>query len=76
VETRLIAMPRCLFRRLCPFWREIALLVDRMECEGGGSDQRRIGQFGTNFSANEAGYALMAVIIAGTPMMFMTRVML
>ncbi|PSL12165.1 hypothetical protein CLV88_102507, partial [Shimia abyssi] len=29
METRLIAMPVCLYLRFCPFWREIGISADR-----------------------------------------------
>ena len=76
METRLIAMPTVVldvcvrFGVRSSFWRARWI--------GGSVVASRDGSgiFGVNFRANEVSYAFIAAIIAGMPMMFMTRVIL
>lgn len=66
----------CRFRRLCPFWLGIALSADRMDCGAVVAIRDGLNLGAADFRANEAPYAFIAPIIAGIPMMFMTRVIL
>lgn len=76
METRLIAMPTFVFD-VCvrfgvrsSFWRARWIAGSVVATLDGS------GIFGANFRANEAAYAFMAAIIAGTPMIFITRFIL
>ena len=76
METWLIAMPTVVFD-VCvrfgvrsSFWRARWIAGSVVATRDGS------GIFGVNFRVNEVSYAFMAAIIAGTPMIFMTRVIL
>ena len=64
------------FRRLYAFWRGVVLSAGTMAFGAGGIPLGRIEQCGTDFGESEASCAFIASIIAGMPMIFITRVIL
>jgi hypothetical protein len=76
VETLFIVVAHESFRRLCVFWRCNVILAALMDCVAARAILSVSRRFGANSTVNEASYAFIAAIIAGMPIMFMTRVIL